>query len=32
MTRGTALLEKLGGRLADLRGRITPDAEMDKIT
>lgn len=32
MTRGTALLEKLGGRLADLRGRITLDAEMDKIT
>lgn len=32
MTRGTALLEKLGGRLAALRGRITPDAEMDKIT
>ncbi|WP_379068572.1 UDP-N-acetylmuramate dehydrogenase [Mesorhizobium sp. UC22_110] len=32
MTRGAALLEKLGDRLADLRGRITPDAEMDKIT
>ncbi|CAM5316484.1 UDP-N-acetylenolpyruvoylglucosamine reductase [Mycolicibacterium aubagnense] len=32
MTRGAALLEKLGDRLADLRGRITTDAEMDKIT
>ncbi len=32
MTRGQALIEKLGGRLAGLRGRITPDAEMDKIT
>jgi UDP-N-acetylmuramate dehydrogenase len=32
MTRGEALLEALGDRLAGLRGRITPDAEMDKIT
>ncbi|PLP60251.1 UDP-N-acetylenolpyruvoylglucosamine reductase [Mesorhizobium loti] len=32
MTRGTELLEKLGDRLKSLRGRITPDAEMDKIT
>lgn len=32
MTRGDALLEKLGDRLAGLRGRITPNAEMDKIT
>ena len=29
MIRGEALLEKLGGRLAGLRGRITPGAEMD---
>ena len=32
MTRGEALLEKLGDRLKDIRGRITPNAEMDKIT
>jgi UDP-N-acetylmuramate dehydrogenase len=32
MRRGEALLSKLGDRLAGLRGRITPDAEMDKIT
>ncbi|MFU0503089.1 UDP-N-acetylmuramate dehydrogenase [Pseudaminobacter sp. NGMCC 1.201702] len=32
MTRGEALLAALGDRLAGLRGRITPDAEMDKIT
>ncbi len=32
MTRGATLLAKLGDRLAGLRGRITPDAEMDKIT
>lgn len=32
MTRGAALLERLGDRLKSLRGRITPDAEMDKIT
>jgi len=30
--RGTALLAKLGAGLAGLRGRLTPDAEMDKIT
>ncbi|BCH16010.1 UDP-N-acetylmuramate dehydrogenase [Mesorhizobium sp. L-2-11] len=32
MTRGQALIDKLGVRLAGLRGRITPNAEMDKIT
>lgn len=32
MTRGEKLLASLGDRLAGLRGRITPDAEMDKIT
>jgi len=32
MNRGAALLEKLGDRLAGLRGRMTPNAEMDKIT
>ena len=32
MTRGEALIEKLGDRLSGLRGRITPNAEMDKIT
>jgi UDP-N-acetylmuramate dehydrogenase len=32
MTRGEALLQKLGDGLAGLRGRLTPDAEMDKIT
>ncbi|PAQ07321.1 UDP-N-acetylmuramate dehydrogenase [Mesorhizobium temperatum] len=32
MMRGQALIEKLGDRLAGLRGRITPNAEMDKIT
>ena len=32
MTRGDELLQKLGGRLSSLRGRVTPDAEMDKIT
>jgi UDP-N-acetylmuramate dehydrogenase len=32
MIDGTALLEKLGDRLSGLRGRITPDAGMDKIT
>jgi UDP-N-acetylmuramate dehydrogenase len=31
MKHGAALLERLGDRLAGLRGRITPDAEMDKI-
>ncbi|WP_420962712.1 UDP-N-acetylmuramate dehydrogenase [Brucella sp. IR073] len=29
---GTALIAKLGDRLSGLRGRITPNAEMDKIT
>jgi UDP-N-acetylmuramate dehydrogenase len=32
MNRGEALLAKLGDRLAGIRGRITPNAEMDKIT
>lgn len=32
MSRGEALLAKLGDRLAGLRGRLTPDAEMEKIT
>lgn len=32
MSGGSALLERLGDRLAGLRGRITPDAAMDKIT
>ncbi|WP_442583074.1 UDP-N-acetylmuramate dehydrogenase [Mesorhizobium sp. ASY16-5R] len=32
MKRGEALLSQLGDRLAGLRGRITPDAEMEKIT
>ena len=32
MTRGGDLLARLGDRLAGIRGRITPDAEMDKIT
>jgi UDP-N-acetylmuramate dehydrogenase len=32
MTGGEKLIASLGGRLASLRGRITPDAEMDKIT
>ncbi|WP_309085288.1 UDP-N-acetylmuramate dehydrogenase [Chelativorans sp.] len=32
MTHGSALLEKLGDRLAGLRGRLTADAGMDKIT
>jgi UDP-N-acetylmuramate dehydrogenase len=31
-TRGERLLASLGDRLAGLRGRITPNAEMDKIT
>jgi UDP-N-acetylmuramate dehydrogenase len=30
--RGEKLLASLGDRLSGLRGRITPDAEMDKIT
>lgn len=32
MMRGQALIDGLGDRLAGLRGRITPNAEMDKIT
>lgn len=32
MTRGETLLASLGDRLSGLRGRVTPDAEMDKIT
>jgi len=32
MTRGEKLLASLGDGLAGLRGRITPNAEMDKIT
>jgi UDP-N-acetylmuramate dehydrogenase len=32
MNRGEALLARLGDRLAGIRGRITPNAEMDKIT
>jgi len=32
MTRGQELLNTLGDRLAGLRGKLTPDAEMDKIT
>ncbi|WP_296744010.1 UDP-N-acetylmuramate dehydrogenase [Mesorhizobium sp.] len=32
MMRGQALIDKLGDRLSGLRGRITSNAEMDKIT
>jgi len=32
MESGEALLKKLDGRLSGLRGRLTPDAGMDKIT
>lgn len=32
MSRGEALIARLGDRLSGLRGRITPDAGMDKIT
>ncbi|MHA6643079.1 UDP-N-acetylmuramate dehydrogenase [Mesorhizobium sp. A623] len=32
MTRGETLLASLGDRFAGLRGRITPNAEMDKVT
>jgi UDP-N-acetylmuramate dehydrogenase len=32
MIRGEALLARLADRLAGIRGRITPNAEMDKIT
>lgn len=31
MKQGAALLERLGDRLSGLRGRIMPDAEMDKV-
>lgn len=32
MSRGQALLDSLGYRLSGLRGRMTPDASMDKVT
>ena len=32
MIKGEALLARLGDRLQGIRGRITPNAEMDKIT
>ena len=32
MIKGEALLASLGDRLKDIRGRITPNAEMEKIT
>ncbi|MGE0284016.1 MAG: UDP-N-acetylmuramate dehydrogenase [Rhizobiaceae bacterium] len=32
MTRGADLLASLGDKLTGLRGKLTPDAEMDKIT
>jgi UDP-N-acetylmuramate dehydrogenase len=32
MTKGQALLDRLAGELAGIRGRFTPDAGMDKIT
>ena len=32
MMRGQDLINKLGDKLSGLRGRITPNAEMDKIT
>ncbi|KQZ14042.1 UDP-N-acetylenolpyruvoylglucosamine reductase [Mesorhizobium sp. Root554] len=32
MMQGDALLHKLGDRLAGLRGRLTPNSDMDKIT
>lgn len=32
MMRGQDLISKLGDKLSGLRGRITPNAEMDKIT
>ncbi|MBO6902454.1 MAG: UDP-N-acetylmuramate dehydrogenase [Rhizobiaceae bacterium] len=32
MTDGRALLERLAGPLAAIRGRMTPDAGMDKVT
>ncbi|PBB31759.1 UDP-N-acetylmuramate dehydrogenase [Mesorhizobium sp. M1A.F.Ca.IN.020.06.1.1] len=32
MMRGQDLIDKLGDKLAGLRGRVTPNTEMDKIT
>ena len=32
MTRGGTLVERLGSQLSKIRGRIVPDAEMEKIT
>lgn len=32
MTAGEKLLARIGDRLSGVRGRLTPDAEMDKIT
>ncbi|TSE02683.1 UDP-N-acetylmuramate dehydrogenase [Mesorhizobium intechi] len=32
MMHGQALIDRLGDRLSGLRGRLTPNAEMDKIT
>ncbi|MBX3596847.1 MAG: UDP-N-acetylmuramate dehydrogenase [Rhizobiaceae bacterium] len=32
MSRGQALVARLGDALSGIRGRLTPDAEMDKIT
>ncbi|TIV98324.1 MAG: UDP-N-acetylmuramate dehydrogenase [Mesorhizobium sp.] len=32
MMRGQDLIDKLGNKLVGLRGRVTPNAEMDKIT
>ncbi|MGO4831590.1 FAD-binding protein, partial [Rhizobiaceae sp. 2RAB30] len=32
MMRGEALLERLGDKLSGIRGRITPNAEMEKVT
>lgn len=32
MMRGQELIDKLGDKLSGLRGRVTPNAEMDKIT
>ena len=32
MMHGQALIDRLGDRLAGLRGRLTPNADMDKIT
>lgn len=32
MTRGEELLARLGDRLSGIRGRLTPNAEMEKIT